>query len=234
MKHASLFLITILLAGLPLAGSETQSRAQKRKPIDPALAELVDKVDKRTEEIESLRASFLQRREIALMKEPVEQKGTFSIRRPDGMRFDFVEEEDLLIVINNDDMAYVSHQAKKGGKIPIRKRQGRFVQKLLSDKLGSLVKYFDIEILVAEAGHHLKLLPAKRRLAKRFEEIQVWIDETYMIHRIRVLMNDGDVYELFLSEIELNVAMPEGFFHLDIPEDYQRGERLDFIIGEQL
>jgi len=206
---------------------------RRKKEIDPKLADLVAKIDAKAEEIGSMRASFLQRREISLMKEPVEQKGTFSIRRPDGMRFDFAGEEDMTIVVTNEDVTYLSNAAKEGEVVPIKKRQGRYVQRLLDDKMASLMKYFDIRFLDADAGYRLQLLPAKRRLEKRFGEIQVWVDDAYLITRIRVLMSDGDIYELFLSDMELNAALPEDYFRVEIPADYTKGERFDFIIGEQ-
>ena len=224
------FLSMFVITSLSALTTESQRR---KKEIDPALQDLVAKVDAKAEEITSLRASFIQRREISLMKEPVEQQGTFTIRRPDGMRFDFSGDEDMTIVVTNEDVTYLSHNAKEGEIVPIKKRQGRFVQRLLDDKMASLIKYFDITMLDADKGWHLQMLPAKRRLEKRFGEIQVWIGADYLINRIRVLMGDGDIYELFLSDIELEVEVPDDHFRVTIPEDYTKGERFDFIIGEQ-
>lgn len=221
-----LFLITPLFATGPATTNKN-----KKKQIDPKLAELVDAVDRRTEEITSLRASFIQRRESNLLKEPSEMRGTFSIRRPDGMRFDFEEIEDLLIVINTEEMVTISHKAKQASRLKMQKRRTRFVQRLLSDKLGSLTKYFDISFLDADEGHNLKLTPAKRRLKKRFHYIDVHLTDDHLIEHIKVSLTDGDIYELTLEKMEVNVPMPRDFFTAKIPDGYAMGERAAFIIG---
>ncbi|MDJ0837137.1 MAG: outer membrane lipoprotein carrier protein LolA [Acidobacteriota bacterium] len=227
MKWFCLCLIT-----LTAFANEPANKQRKRKvEVDPKLAALVEKVDAKAEEINTMRADFRQRKEIYMLKEPVEMKGVFSIRRPDGMRFDFEEKEDLILIMTREDMVSLSHKAKKASSIKLKKRHGRFVQRLLSDKLGSLTKYFDMTLEEDDKGYRLLLMPAKRKLKKRFKSIHTAVNKEYLITYIKVELTDGDIYELYLDNIQLNQELPGDIFNTVIPEGYQMGERMDSIFG---
>ncbi len=207
----------------------------KKRPakVDPGLVELIDKIDAKSETIESIRAKFVQRKEISLLKEPVEMKGVFLLKRPDGIRFDFEPKEDLSLVMTKEEMISVSHGAKKASRIPFKKRRSELAQRILSDKLAVMLGYFTVtRASSAENGEQrLELAPSKRKLKKRFRDIQIWVNPDYLIYRVRVTLKDGDVYDLTLTDIEENIDLVPQLFDTEIPGHYETSDRMEFIFG---
>lgn len=215
-------------------GAALPASAKEKKTLSPELTELVNKVDAKTATIETIKARFTQRKEVSLIKDPVIMAGDFFFKRKSGFRFNFDDEHDLLIVITNEETISVSHKAKKADRIKMKKRHGRLVERLLSDKIANLSKNFRIEKVTdasAGDGHHLVLTPTKRRLKKRFTDLQIWIDKDHLIYRLKVTKKDGDVYDLSLQDAVLNEEVPQDHFELEIPEEYEMGDRMEFLFG---
>lgn len=224
--------LMLLIAPMVLAVEPAPGRNKKKKGLDPKIAELVEKVDQKTATINTIKARFSQRKEVSLLKDPVVMNGDFFFKRKSGFRFDFDPEEDLLIIITAEETISLSHEARKADRIKMKKRHGRLVERLLSDKLKSLSDNFRIEEQESEeTSKHLVLTPTKRRLKKRFTDIQLWVNETYMIHKIKVTSKDGDVYELSLEKVVLNESVEDTLFHETIPEDYEMSDRMEFLFG---
>lgn len=223
-----------LLIIVPTLWAAEPNPGREKNELAPEIAELVEKVDAKTATINTLTARFSQRKEVSLLKDTVVMNGKFSFKRKSGFRFDFDPKEDLLIIITAEETISLSHKARKADRIKMKKRHGRLVERLLSDKLKSLSENFLIETIDgAEAGtHHLVLKPTKRRLKKRFTDIQLWINDTYMIHRIKVTSRDGDIYELSLEDVVLNGEVADELFHETIPDDYEMSDRMEFLFGD--
>ena len=224
------FLMLFLFFG----GTGGSSGDARYENIDPGLVDLIEKIDEKAATITSLKARFVQRKEISLLKEPVEKKGTFYLKRPDGFKLDFDPEEDLVMIITNEEMVAISPSAKKAEQIKLKKRQIGLTQRILSDKLGTMVNYFNITRAVrtgGPGGQRLVLTPNKRKLKKKFREIEIWIDDQYLIHKLKVTSKDGDVHELSLIDIQLNVPIDAKMFDTSIPEDFEVGDRLEYLFG---
>ena len=203
-----------------------------KEDLDPKLIELIDRIDQKSNTIQTMRAHFKQRKEISLLKEPVEMFGDFYLKRPDGIKFDFDPKEDLILILTAEEMVALSPKAKKANRVKMKKKN-QLVQRLLSEKIKTLSKYFTVEQVAEEAdgGVHLALYPSKRRLKKRFQEIHVWVNPDFLINRVKVLSKDGDLYELALEQIEINRELPADLFDVEIPADYQMGDRIEHLLG---
>ncbi len=202
--------------------------------IDPGLVELIEKIDEKAATIETLHARFLQRKEISLLKEPIEKEGDFYLKKPDGIRLQFDPEEDLAIIMNNDEMVAISHNAKRADRVKLKKRRGELAQRILSDKLNVMLNYFTVTRAVktdGSGGQRLVLEPSKRKVKKKFQELQIWVNEDFLIYRIKVTSRDGDINELMLKDIRLNEALKTELFDTSVPEDYELGDRMEFIFG---
>ena len=219
----------LLLIFSPLVGSDTFSRDEK---IDPGLMALIEKIDQKGASIHTLRARFVQHKEISLLEEPVDMKGVFYLRKQDGIKFEFEPKEDLVLIITKEEMVSLSPEAKKAIRIKMKKRKTFLTRGVLFRKLKSLLGYFEITRASNVSGNqHLVLLPTKRRLKKKFQELEIWVNAEYLIHRIKVTSKDGDVYDLALTDIELNVDLSENLFNTQIPDDYVLGDRMEYIFG---
>jgi len=227
-----LFVVLFGWAGL------TAGPGDRTDVADKGLAELIDKIDAKGATIETMKARFVQRKEISLLVEPVEMQGTFYLKKRTGIKLDFDPKEDLVMVMKEEEMGSLSHGSKKASRIVLKKRHGRVAQRLLSDKLTNLVNNFKVERMISssETGkeQHLNLIPTKRRVKKRFNNIEIWVNEAFLIHRIKVVLKDGDVYQLSLEHIEINPEIDSAIFDTTIPDNYEMDDRMEFIFGSGL
>lgn len=202
--------------------------------IDQGLLELVQKIDEKTETITTIRAKFYQRKELSLMTEPIELRGNFFLKKPDGIKFSAVEEDDLILVITEQEVVSLSPKVKKATRIKLKKRSDFLTQHLLSKKLEAMLGFFTIAKTAApdqDGNHQLVLTPIKRKFKKKFKNIHLWVNAEHLIYKVRITEKDGDINHLELNDIEVNVDIDSNEFATNIPDDYQMGDRLAFIFG---
>jgi len=212
----------------------SQGLAQGRlENIDAGLVALIDRIDAKSETIAAMQARFVYRKETNLLKEPAVQKGVFSMMRGEGMRFEFEPEEDLIVILTQEAAVSLSPAAEKASLIPIKKRKSDIAQRLLSDKLGSMLAFFNITRASGgeSAVQRLELRPKKRKLKKRFDSISLWVNGDDLIYRVQTALKDGDVYDLRLEDIELGPPLEADLFDTAIPDHYEVSDRMDFILG---
>jgi len=202
--------------------------------LDEGLEELVANIDRANSEIETMRAEFEQRKEISLLTDAIEMTGKFFLKRTEGMKFEFAEEDDLLLIINQEEMISISHQAKTAERIKLPRRKTDLTRLLISEQFHKLLTYFNIgrvDQTDTTGEQQLVLLPTRRKFKKKINEIRIWVNDRFLIHRFRVVSKDGDIFELSLNNIEINPELEAGLFDAEIPDDYEVGDRLDFIFG---
>ncbi len=222
----SFFLVCLLVGPSVLAAGKSD--------IDPKLQEIINKIDARNQEVKSLKANFMQRREMSLLKEPVIKKGVFYLDRELGLKFAFEPQEDMVLVVVDKEMVSLSPKAKKAARIPLKKRRTFLAHDLLMKKLRLVLDYFQISYTQGpdgEIGRTLTLLPTKRKAKKKVQELKLWFDETYLINKVQVTAPDGDVFLLELSDVTINPPLDEAMFQTEIPDDFELSDRMDFIFG---
>jgi len=202
--------------------------------VDPGLAELVQKIDEKTETITTIRAKFYQRKDLSIMTEPLELSGNFFLKKPDGIKFSAVAEDDLILVITETEVVSLSPKAKKATHLELKKRRDFLTQHLLSKKLEAMLAYFTISKTVQpddDGNHHLVLTPIKRKYKKKFDSIHLWVNADHLIYKVHVHEPDGDINRLELTDIEINVDIDSAEFATNIPEGYEMGDRLSLLFG---
>ncbi|MCB1044165.1 MAG: outer membrane lipoprotein carrier protein LolA [Acidobacteria bacterium] len=202
--------------------------------IDPGLEALVARIDEVNSQITTLKADFTQRKEISLLTEPMEKTGAFFLDKPNAMKFEFDPESELVLLINQEEMVSISHKDKRAERIEMPKRKSDLTKMLITEQLHNLLKVFSIgrvDQTKTTGDQQLVLYPERRKLKKKIDEIRIWVNEDYLIYRIKVTSPDGDTFELHLANIVVNPELDANLFDTAIPEDYEIGDRLEFILG---
>lgn len=216
----------IWMLGLPAAGNEPV--------IGAGLEELVAKVDEVNGTIETVHAKFTQRKEISLLQDPMVLAGDFYMKKGEIIVFDFDPEYDLELIINPTEMISLSRKAKTAERVKIPKRKTDLTHLLISENLDTILSYFSIRRVdhkQAEGGTELILEPVKRKLKKKIREVRIWVNDAYVIHRIKLKTPEGDTYELSLSDIQINPKLSDDLFQVEIPDDFQVGDRIEYFFG---
>lgn len=207
----------------------------KDSDLDPGLVKLIEQIDAKSSTIHALKADFVQLKEISLLTEPVEMKGVFYLKKQQGIKFDFEPKEDLELIVNKEEMVSLSPKAKRATRVKMKKRRTELTQGILTEKIIALVGYFNITRVGAEGqGQHLKLEPTKRKLKKKFKDVDIWVNKDHMIYKVRVTSPDGDVFQLSLANMEINPEIDNSLFETKVPDGFELGDRMEFIFGANI
>ncbi|PIE02939.1 MAG: hypothetical protein CSA81_04315 [Acidobacteria bacterium] len=204
--------------------------------LDPAVKEIVLKIDETNQNTQTIKADFVQKKELSMLAEPMTLSGEFYLKKGKGMKFNFDAPENLEIFFTQKKIVSVSHNEKTASFKKLPKRKTDITQVLLSEKLDKLLEYFNLTKITGDTPEEVVLLltPRKRKMKKKFKEIRIAFNKTYMVKRIAVLEVDNDRFEVTLSNIEVNSNLEDALFVPEIPENYESGSKLNPIFGTQI
>ena len=233
--HRSLTAL-LLVAALAAVASFPAAAAPAKKAADPdapglstseRLDALFARVRTEQKTLRSLEASFTQRKESEMLLEPEEAHGHFSYLAPDRVRWEYVEPNPMTVLIDDESMTTWYRDLKRADEIPVGRHSERALQFMgASGTLETLLDYFRVRATFPRDGaspYRLSLDPRYERIAKRIEEMEIWIDrERFVPVKLRYVEPGGDVTEYTFSDIELNGEIPPERFELELPSDVER------------
>lgn len=217
-----LFLFLALLRPAFVAGSELPD--PRRADLEPGkrLEALVERVRHEQVAIETLEAEFTQKKESALLLEPVESKGVFSFSAPDRVRWEYLSPDPISLLIRDDEMTTWFRDIGRAEKMSIEAKSQRILRYLGGgSSMDDLLEYFEVSLAVPEderMPYRLDLEPRFSRVAKRVSEMSIWVDaERFLPFRLRYVEPDGDATEYLFENIEINAPIPGDRFDLVLP-----------------
>ncbi len=192
---------------------------------------LFTRVKMEQKQLQSLEARFVQRKESELFVQPEEARGRFSFVAPDRVRWEFVEPDPMVVVIDEDTMTTWYRDLEEADVMEV----GRYSEQVFkymgaSGSLETLLDYFRIHVTFPDAEgepYRLTLDPRYPRIAKRIEVMDLWIDrERFVPVRLRYVEPGGDTTEYRFTDVRVNPEIPADRFELDMPGDVEwRGGR---------
>jgi outer membrane lipoprotein-sorting protein len=226
---------THLLAAQPIGESRT------RPPLEldgfegsEKLRVLVEAVVTQQRSVHSLRADFSQLKKSALLLEPVQSEGEFLFRAPDTVRWDYVAPESMVVLLADDVLTTFLPGQRRAEAIKLSGRHKRFVAVLAGTQpLDELSQQFSITLADPGGGapFRLTLVPTHAVIKKRLRSVVLEIDRTLLLP-VAVEYNeaDGDSTRYQFDHLELNPALDDGLFRLDLGADV-KVEEIDASSG---
>jgi len=224
------FLLTLLALSAPLAA------ARAAAPPDPDAAGLSStqrldalfaRVKLEQQQLHSLEAKFVQRKESELFVKPEEARGRFSFLAPNRVRWEFTEPNPMVVVIGDQTMTTWYRDLGQAEVMQI----GRYSEQVFkymgaSGSLETLLNYFRVSVTFPDdpdAPYRLSLDPRYPRIAKRIESMDIWIDrKSFVPIRLRYVEPDGDSTEYRFSDLEINPDISPDRFELDLPSGVEK------------
>lgn len=183
-------------------------------------------IDSKLAEVKDLRADFVQRKKTALLKKPIESRGTIISKgarvlwqtrepRPTGM---LVNETEVRVYYPDDKLVEVfplgtGFRDATGGPLP------------RLDQLRERFDFFELdakELSDAPDRSHLvamHLTPKADELKEHIAWVRVLIDDSIpCANRIIVADPDGDETEMRFSHVRINTDVTDAQVELDLPE----------------
>ncbi len=194
---------------------------------NPALDQLVSKLQSKYVSLDGLKASFTQSYQSKRFSDKITEKGTVYFRKGGLMRWEYQEPEKKIFVCDGNHYFYYVVEDKQVIKADAD-QEDRHSPALFLAGRGSFAKDFRAEWADQRPGSHLiKLIPVT--LQPDFEYMIVDVDPVGgLILRLLVV----DVYEnrteYTFQQIQENPKLPDGFFAFQPPKGtevlYQQGD----------
>jgi len=189
-------------------------------PEDQALTAL----QKRYDQVQDLRAHFVQTSTSGVLAETSTTKGTVLVQRPGKIRWTYDPPDGRVIVLDGETIRIYSPEDRQLQIAPLE--EGGVSPTALSFLMGSgrLVDEFTGRMAKLEAGKvapglGLELVP---RADSSFESLVLWLDpETHELRESVLVDLFGNRTKIQLSRVSYNTGVEEGAFRFDPPEGTQ-------------
>ncbi len=188
------------------------------------LEALFDRVKIEQRNLHSLEARFIQRKDSELFVEPEVARGEFLFLAPDRVRWEFLEPNPMVVVIDETTMTTWYRDLQRAEVVEV----GRYSEQVFkymgaSGSLETLLDYFRIQVTFPKQDgepYRLTLDPRYPRIAKRIEVMEIWIDrERFVPVRLRYVEPGGDSTEYRFSEVRVNSEVSPERFDVELPAD---------------
>jgi len=218
-----------LAAALMLSAGAAPAR-DKKPAADAAeqqnLDAILTKFDETQSQTRTLTATFTERKDIALLKEPVVAKGRFYYTKPDDVLWQYTEPDPRYFLISKDELLSYFPKKHSAERMSIRLYHDRLLKVLaIGQPSKTLQKYYDIRLEGENAVANTNLLvlaPRKRMVKKRISEVRLWVSkDTALPVRMQYNEPDGDSTTIAFEDVRFNPQIASSVYKIEIPKDVQ-------------
>jgi len=226
-------------AAAALAAEAAQTQGSAAASLDglhggDKLRALIEAVVTQQRSVRSLRAEFTQLKSSTLLLEPVESTGQFTFRAPDTVRWDYAAPETMVVLLASNRLTTFFPTRHRAEAVKLSSRHRRFVAVLAGTQpLDDLAESFSMTLADAggDAPYRLTLVPSQSVIRKKLSSVVLEVDRTLLLPVV-VEYNeaDGDSTRYEFRRLELNPALDDSLFRLDLGGDVQV-EEIDASAG---
>jgi outer membrane lipoprotein carrier protein len=232
-----LVLFLLLGAGFPLPATGADPRqdlpAGEADLNLPSLsdAERLDTILARFDQaqvaIRTLTADFSERKELAMLKEPVESEGHFFYASPHQAKWAHqIPDERIILITDNILMQYYpDRKVLEKKKLSTANTNRLFKLFGMGQSSHELKDLYDISLGDAQEGESVYLLilsPKRKALRKRLSRVLLWVgDRDFLPHAMKLEEADGDLTYWTFENLRINTELAANTFRLDLPDDVE-------------
>jgi outer membrane lipoprotein carrier protein len=210
MKHVS-WILTLSLFLLPLTPEDVALRAEKK---------LLS--------LRTIKADFEQIYYSVSVTTPLREKGEFTFKKPDSMKWEYQEPEEKVFLYKEGNFLFYIPEDNQLIKSSLAEESHESeILSLLSGKK-TLQDHYLIEFSPFPTGNaHVFQLKLTPREEDEYSFILLEIDEkTWLIRKAIFFDWAGNKTEFRFSRMKTNVKIPQSFFELKVPSDVEIIETL--------
>ena len=186
-----------MITGARAAGAALLAIGVIASPARPAAAEWgVADLMRSMKAVESSKARFSERKELAILNEPLESSGTLIYRAPDRLEKHTLVPERASMVLEGDRL--VLEDARRGGRKsfalhehPVVRAFVESIRSTLAGDLSTLQRFYSVELEGSEPAWRLVLRPREPEMKAAVDEIRISGGGT-SIARIEIREAGGD------------------------------------------
>ncbi|MEW5807385.1 MAG: outer membrane lipoprotein carrier protein LolA [Acidobacteriota bacterium] len=176
-------------------------------------------------ETKTIQATFVEKKELKLLEEPVVSKGRFYFTSPSQALWEYQNPEEKTFLLTKNDLISYYPKEKKAEKVNIKRFSGQVFKFFAVGQISKDLKdYYNIE--VSNNNNSKKIImtlrPKKRRAKKRVDVVRIWIDKTTLQpYQIQYVEMDGDKTTLTFDNLKINEEISAEIYKLNIPPDVE-------------
>ena len=230
-------LFLLLAAGFPLLAAAASS--QQDRPageLDLSLPSLSDaerletilaRFDQAQTSIRTLTADFSERKELAMLKDPVESEGHFFYASPHQAKWAHQTPDERIILISDNTLMqyYPDRKVLEKKKLSSANTNRLFKLFGMGQSSRELKDLYDISLGEAQEGESVYLLvlsPRRRALRKRLSRVLLWVgDQDFLPHAMRLEEPNGDFTYWAFQNLKINAELAANTFRLDLADDVE-------------
>ncbi|HXV75975.1 MAG TPA: outer membrane lipoprotein carrier protein LolA [Candidatus Polarisedimenticolaceae bacterium] len=177
--------------------------------------------------IQSLSADFTLTTTNQLLLDPIAAQGRFYMTKPDSIRWEYSQPEEMRFVIFGDQYTGFFPEQKRAERKNIQRwREHIFRFFGFGQGTSELRKFYDISLDPdhdPSNGTYLLILePSKKRVRKRIPEVRFWVDRTsYLPAKVEYVNQNGNTSLLELRHIQVNPDLAASTFQVEVPRDFK-------------
>jgi outer membrane lipoprotein carrier protein len=227
---AAVLVISPAIGGDAPAVSAAQSSPDLNVPdlTDEARVQaILAEFDRAQASIRTLAARFSERKDLALLVEPILSKGEFFYASPNRARWQYTEPDDRIFLISDNTLQQYFPGRKVLEKRDLSAANTTRVFRLfgMGQTSTELSKMYEITLGETEAGSQAYLLilkPRRHMVEKRLSQVKLWVGEKDFLPRAMQWEEaDGDTTLLSFENVNINSTIAEDKFQLEVPDDVE-------------
>lgn len=165
----------------------------------------------------SIKADFVQDKNLAMLSEKITSKGNFWFKKDSRVRMEYNQPFKYLMILNKD-KAYVKDGAKESKVSTKSNKVFQQINKIMIDCMqGTTLDNSDFKTRVFEnkTSALVELTPVTRGMKEMFKSINVIVDKKdFSVSSIQMLELSGDNTIMRFTNKELNAAIPDNLFDI--------------------
>jgi outer membrane lipoprotein-sorting protein len=197
------------------------------------LPEIIRTIDRRQEKIQTLVASFDQKKETALVKGPLFSRGIVKFRRPDRVHFLYVQPELMEMSLGGGEIQiyYPGRSQAETYLLSPNSTVGRHldpVMEIFQNTFGGLAATYAITSLGPEEGgtYRFRLQPRAEEVRKFLLGVDLWIDKNSgAILRFEMIGVNQDRLKLEFRNLQINFPLTDDDLSIKIPSSVRVQEQ---------
>ena len=189
---------------------------------DDGLDTVVDKVQKKYEQISDFHADFSQEAEVKALNKVQKAEGEVWFKKPGKMRWNYRTPAEDEIVSDGNTLWYYSQEEKQVIESPLSKVSDTETTSTLLSGLGNIKELFNVSFAKAEgldgAGSYLLDLKPKTE-EEGYNKVTIAVDKNTMLVNTMYLYDPyGNLTTVNLTDISVDKGVPDSLFVFNVPD----------------
>jgi outer membrane lipoprotein-sorting protein len=189
------------------------------------VAELIRTIDEQQQKIQTVAASFSQRKETSLSRKPLLSSGLVKFKRPDRIHWNYLKPEPMEVALDRESIWVYTpgHSQAEQYSWARGKRLAQYLDPMTAvfqKTFGQLEEAYAIayEGLETDHTHHFRLLPKEEKVQKFLSRIELWIDKASgAILRLKMVESNGDQLNIDFKDLQINPSLTDDDLRVRIP-----------------